>query len=124
VLINLVIPDIHEIIENKDWTSLKKFLVDLAPADIAELLNDIDEKDAVILFRLLPRQLASDVFAELESSRQEFILTHIVNADIKRLMQDLSPDDRTDLFEELPGKLTQKILNLLLIDDRRNPLNY
>ena len=122
MLTNLLIPDIHEIIENKDWNSLKKFLADLPPADIAELLSDIDEKDAVILFRLLPRQLASDVFAELESSRQEFILTHIVNADIKRLIQDLSPDDRTDLFEELPGKLTQKILNLLPIEDRQESL--
>ena len=60
MLTNLLIPDIHEIIENKDWNSLKKSLADLPPADIAEILSDIDEKDAVILFRLLPRQLASD----------------------------------------------------------------
>ncbi len=66
--------------------------------------------------------MASEVFAELEGARQEYILTHIVNTDVKQLIQNLSPDDRTELFEELPGKLTQRILNLLPNDKRQESL--
>jgi magnesium transporter len=118
----LIIPDIEEYIEKKDWNTLKELLQDLPPVDIAELLNEIDEKNATILFRLIPRQFSSDVFAEIESARQKYLLNHILNEDIKKIISDLSPDDRTELLEELPGQLTQKLLNLLPPEDRKESL--
>jgi magnesium transporter len=115
---HLVIPDIKELIEQKNWKELKAVLSDLAPQDIAEVFNALEEKNLVIAFRLIPKDKASDVFAEIDPSMQEFILRHIADKEIKELIQELPPDDRTALFEDLPGQLTQKILNLLPAEER------
>ncbi len=119
---HLVLPDIRELIRQKSWKELKAVLSDLAPQDIAELFNALEDKEVVVAFRLVPKDKASDVFAEIDPALQEFILRHIADKEIKELIQELPPDDRTALFEDLPGRLTQKILNLLPAEERKEAL--
>jgi len=118
----LIFPDIQDLIEKKDWKTVKSFFSDLFSQDIAKLLSVLNKKDIVILFRLIPLQKTTDVFSELEPSLQEFILTHFADKEIRDLINELPPDDRTALFEELPGKLTQKLINLLSKEDCKEAL--
>ena len=76
----------------------------------------------VILFRLLPRELAADVFSEFEVNVQTRLLQQMSKDTALKVILELSPDDRTDIFEELPGKVTQKLLNLLPPAERKEAL--
>jgi magnesium transporter len=118
----LVLPEFEALIEKKDWNTLKNALIEMDVHDIAEVLGNLDEKEAVVVFRLVPKEKASDVFAELDPALQEYLLQHIVGKDLKALLEDLSPDDRTALFEDLPGQMTQKLLNILPPEERKESL--
>jgi len=118
----LILPDIKELIINKDWSALKEILAEFDAPDIAELLGNLEEKEAVIVFRLIHKEKVSGVFAELDPFLQEYLLKHIVGKDLEKLLEDLSPDDRTALFEDLPGQMTQKLLNILPAEERKESL--
>jgi len=118
----LLLPEVKRLIRDKDWSGLKEFLKESYPSDIADLLEELDEPDALILFRLLSREKAADVFAELEPGKQESLLKQFNNQEIKELVAELDTDERTRLFEELPGKLTQKLLDTLPPEERREAL--
>lgn len=83
------------------------------PAEVAELLLDMDQADSVLLFRSLPRQFAAEVFAELEPHQQDGLLKNLTAQETSQLLADLTPDDRTALFEELPAQVTRRLLDLL-----------
>ncbi len=117
-----IFPDIEQMLDKKDWDSLKSSWAELKAEDIAELLKTLHQKYVVVAFRLISKEKAADVFAELDPSQQEFILTHIVDRRIKELLEELPPDDRTSVFEDLPGQLTQKLLNLLPAEDRKEAM--
>jgi magnesium transporter len=118
----LLTPEIKDLIEQNDWTNLKNLISDWPSPDIADLLGYLDSKDSVILFRLLPKNTASDVFSKLGITEQEALLNKISNSELENLILNTAYDDRTDLFEDLPGRLTQKILNILPVDERAKSL--
>lgn len=66
MLKELLRPEIQELVTQKDWRNLKETLSNWPAQDIADLLKSIEQEDIVILFRLLPRQIAADVFDELD----------------------------------------------------------
>tara|TARA_Y100001954_G_C15638310_1_gene516312 strand:- start:294 stop:518 length:225 start_codon:yes stop_codon:yes gene_type:complete len=69
MLFQLIKPEFHELIESKDWVGLKEALTDVPPADIAELLVELEGDAAVVVFRLLKKPVAADVFAELPTGK-------------------------------------------------------
>ncbi|HHV15602.1 MAG TPA: magnesium transporter [Gelria sp.] len=85
--------------------------------DIASLLIGLGKSDRVILFRVLPRPVATKVFAYLEKEDRNALLKDLTNEEMRYLLTNLRPDDRTALFEELPGQVTQRLLNLLNPED-------
>jgi magnesium transporter len=115
---HLLTPEITDLIEQRDWINLKNVISDWPSPDIADLLGYLDSKDSVILFRLLHKNTASDVFSKLGIAEQEDFLTKINNAEVENLILNTAYDDRTDLFEDLPGRLTQRILNVLPASER------
>jgi magnesium transporter len=118
----LLQPEILELVHQSNWKDLKEVFKEWLDPDIADLLGNLDDKDSLIVFRLLPKERASLVFSELEPNRQETIIRSIASQELKDLMLEMPPDDRTDIFEELPGELTQKILNLLPLEERKEAL--
>jgi len=114
----LLTPEITDLIEHNDWINLKNVISDWPAPDIADLLRYLDGKDSVILFRLLPKSIASDVFAKLGITEQEELINKIGNSELEKLILNTPYDDRTDLFEDLPGRLTQRILNILPVKER------
>ncbi len=113
---------IQTYLEEKSLKKIKDILSKWPVADVAELLQNIDEKNMIIIFRLLPKDKAIDVFAELDKESQEKLLKMMSDQRIKEIISELPPDDRTELFEDLPGQLQQRLLNMLSSDDRREVL--
>ncbi|HOQ09176.1 MAG TPA: magnesium transporter [Syntrophomonadaceae bacterium] len=104
---------IQELINQQQWSELRDLFSQYPVPDIADLLMRAQQTDRVLLFRLLPRAISSDVFSYLESEDQNEILKGLTHEETRNLLLNLRPDDRTVLFEELPGRVTQKLLNLL-----------
>ncbi len=122
VLKKILKPEIQEMIVLKNWKVLKDVLSEWPVPDIADLLEGLKEEEMVILFRLLPKQLQSEVFAELEDEAQLKLLHKLNDEQVRSVISELDPDDRTDLFEDLPGRMIQKLLNLLTTEDRKETL--
>lgn len=105
--------EVKQLIQERRWTDLREGLMKWPPAEVAELLLDMDQADSVLLFRSLPRQFAAEVFAELEPHQQDGLLKNLTAQETSQLLADLTPDDRTALFEELPAQVTRRLLDLL-----------
>lgn len=123
MLKNLLGPEIRELIERKEWETLKETLENWEAPDIAEFLDDMDsDTDRVILFRLLSRETGAEVFAELGTTAREKLMATMNDLQIREILIDLPPDDRTSLFGELPGEVTQRLVNLLPAGERGEAL--
>ncbi len=119
MLKELLTPEIKKLLELKDWRTLKEALSEWAGQDIVDLFDSIDEPDKVVLFRILPRDLAAEVFSELNSKEQKSLLHEMSNEHIREIFLELSPDDRTYIFEELPAWATKRLLNLLPPEEKK-----
>ncbi len=122
LLAHLLKPEILELIEGRDWNELRAFLTAQPAPEIAELLGNLSPRDRIVVFRLLPRRLADDVFALLDPDLQNELLKSLASDEVRVLLAHLSPDDRTALFEELPAGVTQRLLELLPDAQRRETL--
>lgn len=104
--------EIIDNIENKKFTSLKPILKEMDPIDIAELINDIDDEKDIIVFRLLPKDLASEVFANMDSNSQKKLIKSFTDKELAFIINDLFADDTVDLIEEMPSNIVLRILKL------------
>ncbi len=122
ILSSLLLPDIVEMIESGRLKDLRVFLSGQPAPEIAELIAAIEDRNRIMIFRLLPRELAGVVFSLLEFSVQELLLEAMAQEETRLILSALPPDDRTALFEELPANVTQRLLGLLSDHDRRQAL--
>jgi len=113
---------IRTILAGKKWSELKQLAEKLEASELAYLFSRLAATDATLLFRGLPRDLAADVFSFLDESQQQSLLQEMTEQETRTLLAELSPDDRTELFEELPAVTTQRLLNLLAAEDRKEAL--
>jgi magnesium transporter len=116
---NLLQPELIELIRKRDFNQLREILSEFAAPDLAEIFVDLKPDDEAVLLRLLPHDLAADVFEHLPVEDQEQVLLALGTEDVARILNDISPDDRTALLEELPSKVTQKLLALLNPEQRK-----
>ena len=119
MLSKLLMPEIESLIAERKLSILKEILVDWTPADIADLIVDLPEQDKVIVFRVIPADLATDTFEHLEFDTQEELLKAMGNEEVASILNDMSPDDRTALLEELPGTYAKRLIQLLSADERK-----
>lgn len=111
---------VNQLIEEKNLSELRAMLEVYPVPDIADLLMELERPNRMLLFRLLPRPLSSEVFAYLKTDEQNDLLKALNDEETRNLLTHLRPDDRTYLFEELPGRMTQKLLNLLSSEDLKS----
>ncbi|MBQ8852050.1 MAG: magnesium transporter, partial [Oscillibacter sp.] len=100
---------IEDLIERKRYAELRDLLLPMEPADIASLAGDVEEK-LPLLFRLLPKSQAAEVFVELESDEQELLISGFSNAELKEVLDELYLDDAVDIVEEMPANVVHRIL--------------
>lgn len=117
----LVNPEIQQLIKSRNFKLLRDVLEELYPVEIATIIDDLPAQDDIIVFRLLPRDLAVRTFEQLEPEKQHELVDRLAKDpfSLSTLLNDLSPDDRTSLFEELPGHITQRLMRLLSPEQRR-----
>jgi magnesium transporter len=89
------------------------------PSDIAALLEDEPTADLLILFRLLPKELAADAFVEMDSEVQKNLLAGFNDNELKQIVDELNMDDAVDIVEEMPANLVKRILSQADPDTRR-----
>jgi len=98
------------LIGQRNYHALRQLLLQMNDVDIAELLNDLPTEEAYIVYRTLPKHVASDVFVELSPEMQEHLLTSITDREINALVETLAVDDAVDMLEEMPSELVVRIL--------------
>lgn len=119
--------DIQDLLAAKNYRKLKEILSSVEAADIADLLYEFEPPTRVLLFRLLPKDLAIYVFELMEGAEREELLAHSTDEEVALLIEEMSDDDRTALFDELPAKTVKKLLQKLSPSERKlanTLLNY
>ena len=102
---------IEELIKNKQYARLRDLFLPMEPADIALLLEEAGEEQMPLLYRLLPKELAAEVFVELESDSQEMLINGFSNTELKEVLDELYLDDAVDIVEEMPASVVIRILD-------------
>ena len=118
---NKILGSVDKLFERKQFKSLKELLITMEPADIAEILSEKNFTERVFIFRLLPKDLAIEVFEFLEGTIREELLASFTDSEAASIIEDMSDDDRTALFDELPAKTVKKLLARLSPEERRLP---
>ena len=102
---------IEEMTRRKQYKALRDILVELEPADIADLFDDLPEEMLPLLFRLLPKEPAAELFVELEPDVQEMLIRGFSNTELKEVLDELYLDDTVDIVEEMPASVVIRILD-------------
>lgn len=103
--------DIKLELENKNFQELKEQLKNLNIADIATLFESLEEpQQIIILFKLLSKDVAADVFSFLNSDMQETIINALKDKEIEHIMADLYMDDAADFVQEMPANVVKRVL--------------
>ena len=111
---------IEELLKRKQYGALRHLLSDLAPADIASLFDDLDAGCIPLLFRLLPKEPAAEVFVELDPDAQELLIRGFSNTELKEVLDELYLDDAVDIVEEMPAGVVKRILRHADPDTRKS----
>ena len=101
---------VEDLIRQKQYADLRDLLLPLEAPDIAILFGDLDDERVPLVFRLLPKELAAEVFVELEADDQELLITSFSNSELKEVLDELYLDDAVDLVEEMPANVVTRIL--------------
>ena len=100
-----------KLLQERRYKSVKDVLDVMNAVDIASLLGEFDDKELALAFRLIPKEKAADVFANMESSLQSVLVEVLSEKELKEILDDLYMDDTVDLLEELPANLVTRILD-------------
>ena len=100
-------------------SQLKDLLVELKPVDIADIVDELDEAEAIVVFRLLPKELAVEVFSCFEMEKQKKIAELITAKELNELISDLYFDDMIDLLEEMSAEIVSDVLQNTAPDQRK-----
>ncbi len=102
---------IDELHKNRNLRELKKYLNEINPADIAQLLESIDdEKKRVFLFRMLSKETAAETFVEFDFDTQENLIRAFSDTELKEVLDEIYIDDAADIIEEMPASIVKRIL--------------
>ena len=118
---------LQELIEKKQIGELKNHLKEMNEYDIALLLEDLKEEQLIPVFRLLPKDMASDVFVNMDEEVQRNLISSLTKEEAKTIIEDMYSDDAADLFEEMPAVMVNKLLSNIDKETRKNInklLNY
>ncbi len=107
-------------LDEKKYVQVRETLLDLEPFDIAYIMEDLPEDTIPVVFRLLPKELAAEVFVELEADSQEKLIRGFSRAELKEVLDELYLDDAVDIIEEMPANVVKRILATADPETRRD----
>jgi len=112
--------EILELLESKQYTVLRQRLSEMNEADVAAILEELKEQEMLKIFRILPKDIAADVFSYMEVDSQQYIITSLSEKDAAGIIDNLMADDATDLLEEMPANIVKRLLAAASPDTRRD----
>lgn len=112
--------EIKELLESKQYTRLRQKAAEINEADVAAIMEDLEDEDQFKMFRILPKSIAADVFAHLETDTQQYIITSLSERDAGNIIDNLMADDAADLLEEMPANVVKKLLASASPETRRD----
>ena len=114
-------------IEEKKFNDLRKYLENVNSADFPSMFEELEEEHILLIYRLLAKEQAAEVFTELDSDVQEKIINAFTDKELKNVIDELFMDDTVDLIEEMPSNVVKRILKNIDNSDRKivnELLNY
>lgn len=107
------------LIQEKKFTEVREKIINFNPVHIAELIEKLEISDTILVFRMLPKNLAVDVFNYISNESQINIISSITSKELQYIIDELFFDDRIDLLEEMPAKVVKEILKYSNIEERK-----
>lgn len=101
---------IMNLYRQKKFAELKTIMSQMNPADVANIIESADGRDVIALFRLLPKNLATEAFAYIDSEQQEQLILAFTDRELREVVDELFLDDTVDLIEEMPANIVNRIL--------------
>lgn len=105
-----MLKNITELLNSKKYAEVRGILAEANTVDIAELFDELDENESVLTFRLLPKEIAADVFSYMEKDAQKHIVESITDRELSGILEDLFIDDAVDFIEEMPANVVKRVL--------------
>ncbi len=116
--INLI-EEAISLLNNKKFAALRTLLEEQNPADINDIIDELSDEASVLLYRILPKELASEVFVEMDSDKQELLINFFSDSQLKDVFDELYYDDTADIIEEMPANVVKRILKVVSPDMRK-----
>ena len=116
-----------KLLAQREFKAVRSILDVMNEVDIASLLSTLSDKELALAFRLIPKDKAAEVFSNMDTSMQTYLVTMFTEKELKELLDDLYMDDSVDMLEELPANLVKRILATVSASDRsmiNQLLNY
>lgn len=114
--------ELMRLVQERQFRRLKEALMEMNEQDIAEFIEELDSEKKVVVFRMMPKELSSEVFACLEPEDQQHIINSVGDVELKYIIEDLYVDDAVDMMEELPANVVKRVLKIAT-PETRNLIN-
>ena len=114
--------ELNDLLERRQFRKLRETMEEMNEVDIAEFIEELESEKKVLVYRMLPKELAADVFSFLEVDDQEHIINSITDYELGKIIEDLQVDDAVDMLEELPAIVVKRVLQNAS-PDTRNLIN-
>ena len=108
--IEMLLSKIDELISNGEISALRELLTEINVVDTAQLIEELESKDRLLVFRVLPKDISAEVFAYLEPEIQAELVRTINDAELERLLDEMFLDDTVDFLEEVPANVVTRVL--------------
>lgn len=108
-----------ELLEHRDLHALRAALLEENEVDIAEFLEELPQDKIVVVFRALPKEMAAEVFSNLEPDTQQVIIQSATDQEVSAIVEELYVDDAVDMLEELPANVVKRVLKAARPDTRK-----
>ena len=106
----MLLSQIAELISNGEISALRELLTEINVVDTAQLIEELESKDRLLVFRVLPKDISAEVFAYLEPETQAELVRTINDAELERLLDEMFLDDTVDFLEEVPANVVTRVL--------------
>ncbi|MBN1383807.1 MAG: magnesium transporter [Elusimicrobia bacterium] len=113
----LFLPELKELISEKQFPELKKLLKNIHPIDLAEGWINFTSQEKLVVFKLLDDRKSIEVFEELDFEEQEFIINNLEDSSILEILEDMASDEKAKLFKNVPDRIRKKMVGLLKKED-------
>lgn len=113
---------ILEMLDNRQYKEVKIELENMHPVDLAEMLETFEEKQMILVFRLLSKDEAAETFTEMNNDTREVLLNALTDSEIKEVMDEMYLDDAVDVLEEMPANVVDRLL-MVTDEDTRKQIN-